>query len=206
MKKRISDLKKRFVIGIVGGIACGKSTVSNYLKEKGAKIIDADKIAHKIIEQPNILLLLKERWEKDFPEMFNLSGKDFRKAVAKIVFNDYQELKFLEDTLYKPIEGEVGTLLCRDNLHNIIVLDVPLLFEAGLDRFCDQVWFIYMKEKDRFKNFCKRYPDDIKDVGIDFTRREERQVSWEIKRGLANFILRNRINHWDKTQEQIDKQ
>ena len=97
----------KYVIGIVGGIASGKSYIANILKEKyNAIIISADEIAHKHLKTQYVLNKLKRRWAKRF-DIFNFYDKDFRTAIAKIIFSDKGELKFFEKLMGPLINKEI---------------------------------------------------------------------------------------------------
>jgi dephospho-CoA kinase len=80
------------VIGLTGGIATGKSTVEKILENLGAKVIDADKVVHKLLNDENV----KNEIRKYFPDAFDNEGNIDRKKLASIVFNDYEKREFLK--------------------------------------------------------------------------------------------------------------
>lgn len=130
------------LIGLTGGIACGKSTVSELLKTKGAFIVDADQIAHQIVEpgQP----ALEEIVGKFGTVMLTEKGELDRQKLASVVFQDSQKRKELEAITHRRVGLEMERLIREaQTLHyEVVVLDVPLLFESGWHRRADEVWVV----------------------------------------------------------------
>ena len=183
----------KYVIGIVGGIASGKSYIANILKEKyNAIIISADEIAHKHLKTQYVLNKLKRRWAKRF-DIFNFYDKDFRTAIAKIIFSDKGELKFFEKLMGPLINKEIIKTI--KSLEGLIVLDMPLLFEAKMEKWCNSVWYISLEKDQRMINFAQRYPDkSIEDITKDFNARENRQLSTDEKAYRAKQVIFNMFN------------
>ena len=131
-------------IGLTGGIASGKSTVSDMLRELGAIVIDTDRIAREVtMPGSSALLELNRRYG---PEILNDDGSLRRDAVGRIVFNDPAERKWLEGVLHPLIRAraeELATAAAAAG-HRIVVFDVPLLFETGWNAWVDQVWTVYV--------------------------------------------------------------
>ena len=90
----------RFLIGILGGIASGKSTLAGILTEWGAALIDADKIGHKLLEQSEIQRKIREEWGED---VFNSEGRIDRVRLGSIVFADKLEMEKLSDIVHPPL-------------------------------------------------------------------------------------------------------
>lgn len=145
------------VIGLTGGIGSGKSTVSSYLQSKGYYIIDADKMAHEMTVKGSSCL---ESLVKEFgPSILTEDGELNRKKLGAIVFADQEKKLRLEElttkVIVKTIEKEVFDLR-REEKYDIIFLDVPLLFETGLDRICDGVALVTADEEVRVERVVKR--------------------------------------------------
>ncbi|MRN07283.1 dephospho-CoA kinase [Lactobacillus sp. 0.1XD8-4] len=131
------------IIGLTGGIATGKTTVSTILRQAGIPVIDADQVARRV-QMPDSIGLT--RIVKVFgPNVLLPTGDLNRPALAKIVFNDQQARQKLNDILQPLIWDEIFarvTALKKQQIP-LIVLDVPLLFEQHYDEECDQVVVVY---------------------------------------------------------------
>lgn len=116
------------IIGLTGGIASGKSTVSKYLAEQGFKVYDADKIAKEISES-------KEAKE----EILKIFGTVERAEIKKIVFEDKEKLKILNDIIHPRVLDHYKKIREISDRKEKIIFDVPLLFESGIDKLCDKI-------------------------------------------------------------------
>ncbi|MBP9853908.1 MAG: dephospho-CoA kinase [Candidatus Omnitrophica bacterium] len=126
-----------FIIGITGGLATGKSTVSEMFAQLGAKVLDADKIAHGLIGRNGKCV---EKIKKTFGQDVISKGAVNRKALADIVFNNTAKLKKLEAIIHPQVRLNVKERLKelkKKKFKGIVVVDVPLLFEAKMDRDMD---------------------------------------------------------------------
>jgi len=174
------------IIGLTGGIATGKSTAAEYLKKKGAKIIDADQISHKI----------SQKGEKGWKRVVDEFGEDIlkedgefdREKLGEIVFSDAAKRKKLESLLHPLIIYEM-----KEEAHEyleknqIVVFMAPLLYETGLNRFCDQVWVISASKKTQIKRLGKRNNLD-RDAAL---KRINSQLSIEEKKKKADVVIEN---------------
>ncbi len=142
------------VIGLMGNSGSGKSTVATYMKEKGAYIIDADEVSHKICEpgQPG-LAAVKERFD---PYFFNEDGSLNRKRMGRHVFADKAELRKLEDVLHPIILMEVKKELAKRKDEELIVIDCALLVKTGLYHFADEVWHVKAETDTKIERICSR--------------------------------------------------
>ena len=133
------------IIGIVGGIASGKSAVSAELESLGAVVLKADQAAHEVINLPEVKESLVTRWGSS---ILTDSEEIDRRAVAERVFSPEpgsdQELHFLEQTLHPQIRKRFEAELQRLAQRGVpaAVLDAPLLLEAGWESLCDAVVFV----------------------------------------------------------------
>ncbi len=149
------------IIGITGGIATGKSTVSSILEEKGYKVIDADKIARKVVEVG----------EEAYKELLDYFGSDIvyedgqlnRKKLASIAFNDSQALEQLNrithPRIFKEIYKEIES--SSKSGDKLIFIDIPLLFEeieeikaSGIE--IDDIWLVYVDKETQISRLMKR--------------------------------------------------
>ena len=158
------------IIGLTGGIASGKSTVSKYLAEKGFKVYDADRIAKDISEkksvQKEIILTFGDK-------ILDKNGNIDRKKLKEIVFEDKEKLKQLNAIIH-PKVIDFYEKLKEKNTGEIIVFDVPLLFESGIDKFCNKILVV------------------ISDYEIQLNRIIERD---KIDRELAEKIIKSQLSN-----------
>ncbi|MEG0742562.1 MAG: dephospho-CoA kinase [Clostridia bacterium] len=125
------------IIGLTGGIACGKTTVAKMLKELGASVIDADQISHELTAPGGDAL---ESLRECFGEfVFFPDGALNRAVLSSIVFGSEQEREKLNAVLHPLIHERVMAEIetCRKMGALVVVLDVPLLFEVGLNSLAD---------------------------------------------------------------------
>lgn len=131
------------IIGLTGGIGSGKSTVSAYLKSKGCRIIDADALARQMTEKGSPAI---EKLRTAFGDKyFNDDGSLKRKELGAFVFAHPAQKKLLEEIVTKAVINEsVATLeeWKKENYEGIAVLDAPLLFECGMQKYMDETWLV----------------------------------------------------------------
>ncbi len=177
------------VIGLVGGIASGKSTVAAELAKLGAVALDADRAAHVALDLPEVQQKLVERWGK---EILAESGKTDRQAVAERVFNPTKignpELGFLERQIHPGIrqlfEKQLADLAKQGQ--KFAVVDAPLLLEAGWGDMCDSIVYIESSEADRTARINPRnWSSD------EISRREQAQMPIDEKKRQSTHTIRN---------------
>lgn len=199
--KQMNRLK---VIGLTGGIATGKSTVSKYLTEKSYPVIDADKIARNVVRigQPSYKNII----DNFGTSILKKNGEINRRKLGDIVFNDVNKLKTLNEIthpfIFEDILKEVEEL---KNNESIIFIDIPLLIE-NLDKIknyrinIDEIWLIYSSRDKQIKRIIRR--DGIDRKGA--IKRIDAQLSLEYKKKKADKIIINNTTT-KKLKEQIDK-
>ncbi|PTV95650.1 dephospho-CoA kinase [Halanaerobium saccharolyticum] len=197
------------IIGLTGGIATGKSTAAEYLKEKGARIIDADQISHQISRRG------EKGWQlvvDEFGDQILKDNGEFdRDKLGEIVFSDPQKRKKLESLLHPLIIYEMKEQ-AHQYLKNdeIVVFMAPLLYEAGLDRFCDQIWVISSSEAEQIKrmekrnNFSREEALNRIKAQMPLAEKEEKaDVVIENNSTIAD--LKNKIDlYWEKVLKGVD--
>jgi len=128
-----------YVIGLTGNIACGKSLVLRTLAELGAETIDADQVSREVMSQGSPVL---EEVARAFgPEILNADGSLNRRALARIVFSDPEQLARLEAIVHPPVV-ELIRRRVAESRSPVVVIDAIKLFEAGLAGDCDEVWVV----------------------------------------------------------------
>lgn len=186
------------IIGITGGIGSGKSTVSDYIKEKGIYVIDADEISRSLTAKGGEALpYIRKAFGNS---VFNDDNSLNRKKLADIVFNDKEKLLILQsfttDVVNIKIREELKKLK-REGKLDIVVLDIPLLFETGDEEICDETWLITCDINKRIERVSKRdlsNPNEIRE-------RITNQMSDDEKRKLATYVIDN-----NSTLEELYKQ
>jgi dephospho-CoA kinase len=177
------------VIGLLGGVASGKSMVAEQLQRCGAEILNGDRAGHEVLEQANVREALLARWGQ---EVFDPAGKVDRKAIARIVFSPPPvgppELAYLEQLTHpyirQRLEQQAADL--RASGAQAVVLDAPVMLKAGWDQLCDHVLFVDAPEEARLERARARGWTET-----EFRRREASQESLEYKCGRANFQIDN---------------
>lgn len=175
------------IIGLTGGSGSGKSIVSTILKELGMFIIDSDKIAHDIIKKGNNAY--NEILELFGTNILDIKGEIDRKILGNIVFKDKIKLLLLTNCTHKHIIIDIKQII-RDNIDKIengIVIDAPLLIEAGLNKITDEVWVVYADIDIRIKRIMKR-------DSITYKQAEDRissQMSWDELSSYADVVIYN---------------
>ncbi len=127
------------IIGLTGGIGSGKSTVARFLEELGAAIIDADKLGHQALKEPEI----KQRVVATFGQQVLGPGGDIdRKKLGRLVFGDPKHPGRLNKIMHPRIYQMVKAWLDQYRRQGVavVVIDVPLLVEAGWTKMVDEVW------------------------------------------------------------------
>ena len=177
---------KKPIIGILGGIGSGKSTVAAEFAKLGCKVIDADKIAHELLDEPSV----KEKVVGLFGRsILNPEGKIDRGKLAEVVFADADKLSLINEILHPLVLQRARELIKQYDCQNqvkAIVLDMPLLVEVGWDKRCDKLIFVDCEQKLRL--------DRAKKLGFDKNQvkiRENFQISLDNKANLADNTIEN---------------
>lgn len=181
------------VLGITGSIATGKSTVTNYLKQRGYLVVDSDKLAYDALTIDEVCI-------KQTKNRFDLpAGPIDRKALGRIIFNDKQAKKDLEAIIHPYVIKKMQEIIVLNQHLDLIFLDIPLLFESDFEYLCDAVIVVYLKEDEEIKRLMKR--DNIDE---DYARLIiGNQMSIEEKKMRADIVLDNNQG-LDELYQQIE--
>lgn len=187
-------------IGLTGGIASGKSTVASILVERGAVLVDADRIAREVVLPGTELL---EQVANRFGQaILNPDGSLNRKKLGEIVFADDAARKDLEGLLHPQIRLRMKQRMQEaedTDPGRLVVVDVPLLYESGLQQMFEQVMVVYVPRPKQLERLMAR-------DGITAAQAEQRlnaQMDIEKKRELADIVINNEGSLTD-TIRQID--
>lgn len=143
----MSASKKPFVLGLTGGVGCGKTTAAAVLSGLGAFVVDADEISHNLTASPGAVLdAIRERFGD---AVFGADGTLNRRALGETVFSSEEARRDLEGITHPAIQKEMLARMDAAAAQGaqVVVLDVPLLFETGLDALCDETWVMTLDEE-----------------------------------------------------------
>jgi len=144
-----------FVLGITGSIATGKSTVVNIFKEYGFPVVDADIIAREVVK-PNTAGL-KKVVETFGSSVLCSDGSLNRKQLGQIIFNDAKKRQTLNALLAPFLQEAIIEQIKRaSDTSSLVIADIPLLYEAGYDKYMDQVAVVYILENLHVQRLMKR--------------------------------------------------
>ena len=177
------------IIGITGGIASGKSTVTNFLRKQGLQVVDADAVVHQL-QKPGGRLF--EALVQHFGQEIILeNGELNRPILASLIFSNPDEREWSRITQGEIIREELATL--RDQLAQtgeIFFMDIPLLFEQDYSAWFDETWLVYVNRDVQVERLMKR--DQLSKDEAE--SRLAAQWSLEKKKGLASHVLDNNGN------------
>lgn len=179
------------IIGITGGIATGKSTVTNYLIKLGYIVIDADKIARKVVEKDKVAY-------REIVEYFGTSilkeNNDIdRKKLGYIIFNNESQRIKLNSIVHPQVIHEITKRInLYSNNNDILFIDIPLLIESinffneyGL--FFNEIWLIYLEEEKQIKRLMKRDKLSLEESKM----RIDAQMPIKLKKKYSDKVIDN---------------
>ena len=175
------------IVGLTGGISSGKSTVSSYLKQLKIPVIDADEVARKVVE-PNSQGAREIR--KTFgSDVFEEDGSLNRQRLGALIFSNAENRQKLDDLLQPLIKITILNEIeeYRQKGENMIVLDLPLLFEKHYEKLCEEIIVVYIPKELQLERLMRRN---------QYTKQEalsriDSQLSIEEKRKRATVLLDN---------------
>jgi len=176
-------------IGLVGGVASGKSLVAGQLAEMGAGLLDADRAGHEVLRLPEVETAARTRWGEG---VFGPDGRIDRRRLGEIVFapppDGPREREFLEKLTHTRIGRRVADQaagLAASGIR-VAVLDAPLILEAGWDKLCSRLLFVDAPRRARLARAVARGWTEE-----GFAARERVQLPLDQKRRLADFVVDN---------------
>lgn len=188
-------------IGLTGGIATGKSTVSSLLVEKGALLVDADAIARDVMLPGHPVLVAVTAF---FGQgILHEDGTLDRKKLGSIVFGDKEALETLNSISHPEIRKEIRKQMMELETtypERLVVVDIPLLYESGLESIFEQVWVVYAPRHIQKERLMNR--DLLSDGQAE--ARLQSQMDIEVKKSLADQVIDN-SQTLAITEQQLDK-
>ena len=183
-------------IGITGSIACGKSTVSDYLIAKGYTIIDADKLGHVALTSDDVKRKLAEKFGDEILENNEIS----REKLGKLVFGNDDNLKILNSIIHPKIRELILKLQEEHKDEDLVFLDIALLYEANFVDLVEKVAVVYVDEDVQLERLMTRNTLSKEEA----IKRIESQMSPREKAALGDFVINNSYSKED-TFQQIDE-
>ena len=144
------------IIGVTGGIACGKSAVVAEMKNFGAEVLNLDEVTHELLQPGGILF---EIYVRHFgKKILDSSGFMDKKIVAEIIFRDRSERVWINSVAHPVLLNFTRDFLEKNSVcgKKIVVLEVPLLFQAGWEILCDEVWAVTVNREEQISRLINR--------------------------------------------------
>jgi dephospho-CoA kinase len=187
------------VIGLTGGIACGKSSVAAILRKLGISVIDADQIAHQVIAVGTQAYI--EIVAEFGSHIVAADGRINRQALGKIVFNDQIARAKLESITHPVIINKIKELIrcyAAEN-HKLVIVETPLLFETGLENLFDDIWVVSADPGLQLERLMK-----LRNLNrAEAEQRLTTQLPLRDKEGKADIIIYNNREFSDLESEVI---
>ncbi len=145
-----------FIIGLTGGIACGKSAISYELKQLGAETFDVDEVTHKLLQPDGELFKI---YVRHFGEQVIMEdGRLDKKIISEIIFHDEEERLWINSVAHPVLLNYTRQFLvdCAERGTEVVVLEIPLLFEAGWEDLVDEVWAVYLPREMQIYRLVRR--------------------------------------------------
>lgn len=183
------------IIGVMGGVGSGKSTVLNYLENNyEANIIEADKVAKEVMLPGNDVY---NEIVKTFPEVI-ADNKIDSKKLAEIVFNNKEQLEKLNSITHPGAVKEIVSRI-KSSKNRIIVVESAILLGSGVEQYCDELWFVFCNRDTRIKRLMQtRGYSKEKCISVI-----ESQPADEEYNKVADEFIDNSYSE-ENTREQID--
>jgi dephospho-CoA kinase len=178
-----------YVLGIVGGVASGKSAVSQAFARRGAAVLDADQVGHQVLAEPEVIAAFRQRWGDG---VAGPDGQIIRRAIAERVFGQgpeaERERQFLNSVTHPRIRRLLTEMLTRLRSQGttLAVIDAALLHETGWDQLCDGVLFVDAPQAVRRQRAMTRGW-----TAEQFASREASQWSVEQKKSRSTWVVDN---------------
>jgi len=197
------------IVGLTGGISSGKSTVLKIFKNFGCKTVDADKIAHQLTKPGT--KVLKEIARKFGQEVLDRKGTLNRKRLAEAIFGHKRKRKSLNAIIHPEIIAEIkrkteefqklarrSGLVARERKRDILLVDIPLLFEAKLEYLVDKIILVYVPQKIQIERLQRDGTLTLKEAKARISAqiplyKKKKYADYMIKGDLDSASLRKRV-------------
>ena len=198
-KPQPTNDRQTLVIGLLGGVASGKSLVAKMFAELGAVVLDADRAGHEALRLPEVEQAARERWGD---AIFDADGHISRAALARVVFGPLPdgpwELDYLEQLTHPRIAQSLRRQIeqAPANGNRVLLLDAAVMIKAGWHKLCNKLVFV---DAPRDVRLARALARGWTETG--FNAREAAQETLDVKRGLADQIIDSSGSpEWTKVQ------
>ncbi|HJM71439.1 MAG TPA: dephospho-CoA kinase [Gammaproteobacteria bacterium] len=174
-------------IGLTGGIASGKTTVTDCFKKLGTKVIDADVISHEVTEPSGSAF--EEILSEFGSEILDEKGLINRKRMREIIFDDQSKKKILEEIIHPKVRDEMFKRINKSDDHYLIV-SVPLLVETGMNRIMDRTLLVDCSEDTQIERLMHRDKITLNEARAIL----ENQASRSDRKKIADDLIVNEKN------------
>lgn len=177
-----------YILGLTGGISCGKSAVADILRRRvGAITLDIDKVTRWLLEPSGELFDIYVRHFGEY--IVTKEGELNRKLIGEIIFNHPDERKWINSVAHPMLLNQARNFLveCSEMGARLVVLEVPLLFEAGWEHLFDEIWAVYTKRQIQIRRLMFR--DNL--TKQQALARIDSQMSREEICSRADVVIRN---------------
>ena len=185
------------VIGITGGIASGKSNVSNICKSLGYDVIDSDSIVKELSVKDG--LIYKAIVSKFGTDYLKKDGELNKEKLARLVFNNLDAKKMLDNITHPIVVEEIKKRIKAIN-DGLIFVDIPLLYESHLEYLCDKVICVFLRKKIQVERLMARDGID-EDYAL---AKIHSQMDLYMKKELADYVIDSQ-GDFDNTKKQVIK-
>ena len=186
----------KYVIGVTGGIASGKSNVCNIIENMGYQVIDCDLVSYQLSKKGKPIY---EAILKNFGEEYLLdNGEIDRKKLGKLIFHDSKAKALLDSISHPIILEEINRIL--ETAEGYIFLEAPLLYEAHADKLCNKVICVFLSKKFQVERLMAREGID-EDYAL---AKIHSQMDLYLKKSLADYVIDTR-GSFDETKSQVEK-
>lgn len=170
------------IVGLTGGIAMGKTTISQFLKSKAIPVVDADQITHEILTVDEVKVKLMDTFGES---ILDKNQNIDRRKLGPIVFNDQRQLEKLNIIVQPYIRTEIVRQLDTFSASKVVVLDAPVLFEQGYEKMVDYLMVIKTSAQIQVERLMQR--DSLNE--IDAQKRIQAQMPIEEKVKKADIVI-----------------
>ena len=183
-------------IAICGNIASGKSTVQNFLEEKGYKVLDTDEVAHSLLTVKN-----KPLYEafKDY-DFFDERSEFSRRKVGQYVFEHKDAEKLLTSIMHPQIKDKIQEFFEQNKDEKLLFVGIPLLFEAKMENLFDKIIFVYTDDEIRLERLLKR-----DNYTVEYAKlRMSSQIPQDEKVKKSDYVINNSGN-FEELKKSVDE-
>lgn len=172
------------IVGLTGGIASGKSTVSNFFKKLGLEVLDADGIVKEVSQKEDTIKKIVKVFGRN---ILDGNGKIIREKLRKEAFENRELLNKLNEIIHPQVIEIFVKKKKETSEDSIVIFDIPLLYEAKMENLCDKIIVVYIKREQQIKRVIERDKNtrELAEKIIDA------QMSLEEKSKRADIVINN---------------